>query len=195
MLNTDYYFPTPIWWTDTQIDNSKLLDYCYQLRESDPKGRHISNNGGWQSDEIDVNDISELVDCVMTTAPKTLVDYGFDLDKTSLFFGNAWVNINKGKDTNQIHLHHGSYLSGVYYVKATPQSGNIFFYKDFNQSFITSSFAKIVNNTSISGGVCYYPPKTGRVIMFPSNLLHSVDASSDDEDRISIAFNLGIRYE
>lgn len=193
-MNLDFYFPTPIWWMDTQIDNQKLLDYCYKLRESDPEGRQVSNRGGWQSNEINSDDIPELVECVVTNAQKTLFDYGYDMDRTSIFFGNSWVNINRGKDTNQIHCHHGSYLSGVYYVKASPESGNIFFYRNFDQSFITTSFAKVVNNTSISAGVCYYPPRTGRMIIFPSNLLHSVDASTDDEDRISIAFNIGIRY-
>lgn len=194
-MNIDFYFPTPIWWTDTtNVNNEKLLKYCYKMRDDNPQGRNVSNYGGWQSNDIKTEDISDLVDCIMKCVPKTLDDYGFDPHNTSTFFGNAWININRGKDTNQIHLHHGSYLSGVYYVKSTPESGDIFFYRDFNQSFVTSSFAKIVNHTSISSAVCHYPPKDGRIIMFPSNLLHSVDVSSDDEDRVSIAFNIGIRY-
>jgi uncharacterized protein (TIGR02466 family) len=194
-MNIDYYFPTPIWWTDSNLDNDSILNYCYNLKKSDPEGRQISNRGGWQSAEINAcEDLPELVSFIMSCVPRTLVDYGFDVDRTSTFFGNSWVNINRKDNTNQIHVHHGSYLSGVYYVKATPESGNIFFYRNFDQSFITTSYAKVVNHTSISGGVVYYPPKTGRLLLFPSNLMHSVDASTDDEDRISIAFNVGIRY-
>jgi uncharacterized protein (TIGR02466 family) len=86
-------------------------------------------------------------------------------------------------------------LSGVYYVQATSDSGHIYFYKDFNQSFITTSYAKVEQNTALSAGLCYYPPRTGRLLLFPSSLLHSVDASKDDNDRISIAFNIGITYD
>lgn len=194
-MNVDYYFPTPIWWTDSNLDNDTILNYCYNLKKSNPEGKQISNRGGWQSAEINAGeDLPELVSFIMSCMPRTLVDYGFDLNKTSTFFGNSWININQKDNTNQIHMHHGSYLSGVYYVKATPESGNISFYRNFDQAFIISSYANVVNHTSISGGLVYYPPKTGRLLLFPSNLLHSVDASTDNEDRISIAFNIGIRY-
>ena len=79
-------------------------------------------------------------------------------------------------------------------MNVTPNSGNIVFYRNFDQAYITSSFAKVVNNTAISGQTVSYTPKPGRLILFPSNLLHSVEASNDDGDRISIAFNIGISY-
>ena len=195
-MNLDFYFPTPIWWIDTGLDNQRILDYCIDLRKNDPDGREVSNFGGWQSNDIDCKqDLPELVEFVMNQSDRIISDYGFDRSKTSLWFGNSWVNINKGKQWNQIHHHHGSFLSGVYYVQATSDSGNIYFYKDFNQSFITTSYAKVESNTALSAGLCYYPPRTGRLLLFPSNLLHSVDKSRDEEDRISIAFNIGIRYD
>jgi uncharacterized protein (TIGR02466 family) len=194
-MNVDFYFPTPIWWMDTNLNNDNIKQYCYNLKENDPAGRHISNNGGWQSQEINlIDDLPELVQYIMEASQRTIYDYGYDPEKTKLFFGNAWVNINQKDNTNQIHLHHGSYLSGVYYVNVTPNSGNIVFYRNFDQAYITSSFAKVVNNTAISGQTVSYTPKPGRLILFPSNLLHSVEASNDDGDRISIAFNIGISY-
>jgi len=194
-MNVDFYFPTPIWWMDTNLNNDNIKQYCYNLKENDPVGRHISNNGGWQSQEINlIDDLPELVQYIMEASQRTIYDYGYDPEKTKLFFGNAWVNINQKDNTNQIHLHHGSYLSGVYYVNVTPNSGNIVFYRNFDQAYITSSFAKVVNNTAISGQTVSYTPKPGRLILFPSNLLHSVEASNDDGDRISIAFNIGISY-
>jgi len=195
-MNLDYYFPTPIWWEDTNIDVKPIEEWCYSLRDQDSTGRNLFNRGGWQSQEISLNEeIPELVSFIMKQAGRTLDDYGYEPARTKIFFGNSWVNINKGKDTNQIHLHHGSFLSGVFYVKTTPQSGKIFFYRNFDQNYITTSFAKIKDYTAISSGTVWYPPKDGRLIMFPANLLHAVDESTDEEDRISIAFNIGIQYE
>lgn len=193
-MNLDYYFPTPIWWCDLQIDNDYLLNYCYSLREKDPEGRKISNKGGWQSQEICGDDISELADAAINASARSIADYGYNQQKTGLFFGNSWININNRGDTNQIHLHHGSFLSGVYYVKANEDSGDIYFFRNFDQYFITNGMAEVVNHTPLSAGVVHYPPKTGRLIVFPSNLLHSVNENVDDEDRISIAFNIGIKH-
>lgn len=195
-MNLDYYFPTPIWWEDTKIDVEPIKEWCYSLRRDDPEGRKLSNRGGWQSQELVLGDyIPELVTHIMRNAERSIDDYGYQPGKTKLFFGNSWVNINRGGNTNQVHLHHGSFLSGVFYVKTTPASGKIFFYRNFDQAYIISSFAKIENYTPLSSGVVWYPPKDGRLIMFPSNLLHAVDESEDEEDRISIAFNIGIRYD
>lgn len=195
-MNVDFYFPTPIWWMDSHLDNNTILEYCLKKKEEDPAGRQISNRGGWQSDEVDLKtDLPHLVNFIMDHSTKTIYDYGYDSDRTKLFFGNSWININRGNNTNQVHMHHGSFLSGVYYVKTTEQSGNICFYRNYDQSFIITSYSKVVNHTSLSSAAAYYPPKDGRLILFPSNLLHSVEASEDDEERISIAFNLGITYD
>jgi len=35
-------------------------------------------------------------------------------------------------------------------------------------------------------------PVEGTIIMFPADLIHSVSQNDDDEDRISIAFNLSV---
>ena len=192
-MNLDYYFPTPIWWEDTQIDVGPLQEWAYSLLDEDPAGRKLSNRGGWQSKEIALPE--GLVYHIMNSCQRTIDDFGYNVEKTRLFMGNSWVNINRGPNTNQIHQHHGSFLSGVFYLKTTPESGKIFFYRNFDQAYITSSFASIENFTSLSSATVNYPPKDGRLIIFPANLSHAVDESTDDEDRISIAFNIGIRYD
>jgi len=49
-LNCDYYFPTPVWWNDLKnYDDSELLKLHEWLKKDDPKGKELSNFGGWQS--------------------------------------------------------------------------------------------------------------------------------------------------
>ena len=38
-------------------------------------------------------------------------------------------------------------------------------------------------------------PEIGTAIIFPSELMHSVEVNQSNEDRISIAFNLSVSYE
>lgn len=190
-MNLDFYFPTPIWWVDLDIDNDYLLKYIYDMRDKS-EGRKVSNRGGWQSEEFPSDDIEELRTEVYKNAGRCILDYGMDPAVVGMFFGNCWANINTRGSTNQIHLHHGSFVSGVYYPYASEGAGKIFFYKNFDQYFISTSMAPIEKHTALSGGTVYYPAKTGRLLLFPSNLLHAVDENEDDEDRVSIAFNMAL---
>lgn len=192
MLNLDYYFPTPIWWADINIDREGLMKQIYDMRDTDPRGREISNRGGWQSQEINGNDVAELRDTIFPLLDKTTSDYGFDTKGKAFTFGNAWANINKRGDTNMAHIHHGAYLSGVYFVSAPENCGDLIFYRDFNEQFIIESNAPIKEYTPLSGGMVKHTPKTGRLVIFPANLVHSVEAGDCDEDRISVAFNIGL---
>ena len=59
-MNTDFYFPTPIWWLDTDIDNAPIAQLCNNLRAEDLEGRQISNNGGWQSKDFKLQEHDEV---------------------------------------------------------------------------------------------------------------------------------------
>ena len=192
MMHLDCHFPTPVWWTYLDIDNEYLLNFLYKLRASDPQGRNHSNNGGWQSQTFPANRIKNLAESVMLESNNCFKDYGYD-PNSKLIFGNAWGNINKRGNTNQIHLHPGSFLSGVYYVKTNQNSGDISFYRDFNQQFILTSATKILNPTKLNGTIVRYPVNTGKLLLFPSTLLHAVEESDDDEDRVSVSFNMSLK--
>lgn len=192
-MNLDYYFPTPVWWVDTGINNETILQYCYTAREKDPTGRSISNLGGWQSNDINPKDLPELYNYIMVNANQCLHDYGYD-SSTTLEMGNMWVNINEKNHSNKTHIHHGSFISGVYYVKCNENSPQIVFYKNFSEDFIVTSASRVDRYTPISGSVCKYPPKEGRLILFPSYLPHSVEENETEEERISISFNIAIKY-
>ena len=59
-MNLDFYFPTPVWWEDTTLNNTEILKLCNQLRTEDPIGRKISNNGGWQSKDFKPTQYNEF---------------------------------------------------------------------------------------------------------------------------------------
>ena len=43
-LNLDYLFPTPIWWTDLDIDIEAMQDICYSIANDMPT-KERSNRG------------------------------------------------------------------------------------------------------------------------------------------------------
>ena len=41
MINLDLYFPTPVWWTDTNLNNEYLKDIVYNKKTDNPEGERL----------------------------------------------------------------------------------------------------------------------------------------------------------
>lgn len=191
--NFDQFFPIPIWWSMTNIDCASLEKKAYELYEKDKKGRVLSNQGGWQSMDFRPDVIPELKpleDLILEQANRCVDDYGYRKDAGFVVIENLWFNINKKGDTNSVHIHDNSFISGAFYVKAIPEQGGIVFYKDYNADYIVASRAPIETHTAISASGIRYEAEKGKILIFPGNLPHGVERNNTDEDRISISWNV-----
>ena len=91
-----------------------------------------------------------------------------------------WVNISSYGHANSLHIHDKrkdgvKVESGVFYLKTNSKSGQLRFYNPID--------------LSIQYGLY---PKPSQIVLFNSDLLHSVDPNLSKEDRISIAFKYEI---
>lgn len=192
-MNMDLYFPTPIWWEDTDIDVTDMLALCYRLRDNNPQGRKLSNQGGWQSVDFRPGihpEMKVLEDKIQTQAEQCVRDFGYNEQTGFISIENLWFNINGKDNTNSVHVHDNSFVSGAFYLKARPHQGNINFYKSYYQDFIIASAGIVERYTPISASAITYIPQTGKLVMFPGWLPHGVERNELDEDRISISFNV-----
>ncbi len=192
-MNYELYFPTPIWWEQTSIDIKPMLDLCLRLQEQDPTGRKLSNEGGWQSMDFRpgvYSEMKQLEDKIMEQAHNCVRDYGYHPATCFPVIENFWFNINTEKNSNAVHIHDNSFLSGCFYVEANPNQGKITFYKNHALDYIVSSQAVIGEYTPISASAISYEPYTGKLIMFPGYLPHGVGYNATTERRISVAFNI-----
>lgn len=191
----ELYFPTPVWWEQTDIDVTNMLELCYLLQKQDPQGRKLSNQGGWQSNDFRPRThdaLKVLEDKIIEQAEQCVRDFGYREDLCFVDIENLWFNINHKNHTNAVHTHDNSFISGVFYLKAKPGQGNINFYKSYSQDFITASQAPIGKFTSLSASAMSFVPQTQKLILFPGWLPHGVERNELDEDRISISFNVRI---
>jgi uncharacterized protein (TIGR02466 family) len=78
----------------------------------------------------------------------------------------------------------------VYYVKATPEQGNIFFERGDNAEYFLPPMEKPNYFTSTA---TTYKAMTSAIYIFPGWLKHSVQPNLTSEDRISVSFNYGIK--
>jgi uncharacterized protein (TIGR02466 family) len=96
----------------------------------------------------------------------------------------SWFNFYKKDGFQYDHTHPNYRISGTYYYASNGEDGSIRF-QNPNQHVHAHLFpADGVSTESIS-----YTPKVGRLLLFPSWLVHRVNMNNTDHERISIAMN------
>ena len=133
-----------------------------------------SKGDGLLKDNI-INDLSEDI---LSYIQKEIKKHNFkSIDGLFYTDSKPWYNIYKKGFSQERHNHKGgrNVLSGVYYYKSP--STIRFFKWPFEKSEVVADFE----------------PVEGNIILFPSIIDHSVLEYNDDNIRISIAFNFGIK--
>ena len=97
----------------------------------------------------------------------------------------CWLNKNPKGSIHHEHIHPNSIISGVFYFKQNPKLPPIQFAKTLQYKIELHS--KKFNN--LNSETFLLPCTDGELILFPSNLKHSVLTNTDNEERISMSFN------
>lgn len=123
---------------------------------------------------------------------KVLNEYLLEINKPinpndiSLKITHSWLNFTKKDQYHPPHTHHNSILCGVLYVNANREKDTIRFTKSEtgeNWQIQTNNVSNIFSSNTFELSV-----GTGDIVIFPSNLTHSVPLI-EDETRLSLAFN------
>ena len=172
-----------------RLDNERLEKFCLERRKNSP-GRVVSNGGGWQSDDLDLAtpELAELFAEVRKRLDEVHRSFEFNPSMRQVIT-EAWININQKGHFNYSHDHPGSLFSAVYYVKGGPDKGALEFKTPITPHTYTISDEMVGGFNAFTGHAMVIPPVTGDLLIFPSWLLHRVNMSQSNEERISIAFN------
>ena len=172
----------------------QLVKEVYQERDENPIGRKISNYGGWQSNQININY------CKSETLKDIIIRSLCQLEpifKNVSMNVQGWMNINGPGNFNVKHDHPRSNLSGVLWIKTPKNSGNLV----FTSPQLFNKFQELYNYTdkfkydTKSYMTYYFTPTEGRILLFPSSLEHEVEENKSNEDRISYSFNIELINE
>ena len=120
----------------------------------------------------------------------TMLDYlkFFNLENANgIRITGSWINITERGQFQHYHDHAGDDISGVFYHQST---GSV----DEGEIVFKSPSPGIAQSRLMSGqsNKAYYPPKKGRLMLFPSVLEHAVLPNKTDLKRISVSFNASI---
>ena len=102
-----------------------------------------------------------------------------------LVITQLWGNRNPKGSKHHEHVHPNSIISGVFYLRQDPKLPPIQFSKS-NQEAMKLDPRKY---NTYNAETFLLPCTSGELILFPSNLRHSVPVNQGDEERISLSFN------
>ena len=111
---------------------------------------------------------------------------------TCHFETESWLQVYPPGTHFNKHDHYGSIVSGVLYLQAPINCGNIRFYNPITGRRATDVFFENIKTTSNAYNLheVEYTPITGEMLMFEPWLEHSVDMNGSTENRIAVSFNI-----
>lgn len=185
-------FPSLVWVTDLKPEaaahlNKSLEDKIRKLLEGKP---NVAPGLPWQTDATlhKLPAFAELVTLIRSAARGALsmltIDPVHAFDITA-----CWANIYPQGARNSQHMHPNNFLSGTYYVKVPKGSADINFHDPRPAATLLMPPFDI-KRTQHMGNVRVVPSAAGRLVLFPAWLEHSVPANAQEDERISVSFNI-----
>lgn len=113
---------------------------------------------------------------------------------------HGWANVNRHGDYHDPHNHPHCYLSGTYYVKIPTSAStkrqrsdvrpNVISFYDPRPGFNMGS----IKNDPYVDPEYTVQPEPGLLMMWPAGLMHFVHPNLSDETRVSISFNIVLKW-
>jgi uncharacterized protein (TIGR02466 family) len=100
---------------------------------------------------------------------------------------DGWLNINYKNSYQEYHCHANSTFSAVYYIATPPGSGRIIFQNPTEPDMLPVK--GIVEENDLTFKQSFYSPQERTLLIFRSNIRHMVEIGTNDEPRITAAFN------
>ena len=201
----EQFFPTNIYAKDIKLDNQLLNDIIVKWSQKDPgvkktnvNGWHSPNinfprdvYGGWHSPNIDnfPNENKAYIPLVKELYKLQNEIYKEECIDRQPIMGNMWANINPPGGGNEFHIHPNCLFSGVYYIKAPKDSGDLIIVDPRPGVQQVKPVRKEGELPRDIWREVFLKPIEGRIVMFPAWLWHRVAINKSQDIRISISFN------
>lgn len=196
------FFATPIYYenldkTRSNKRISELLLECKRIEQSDKAGQEWSKKnyvGGYTSyssyDRLHIMSpyFAELKESIDLHVLKFAKHLEMDVRKNQISMTQSWINIMPKQTTHSMHIHPLSFISGTYYIQ-TPKNCSGIKFEDPRLSKMMFAPPKKQNVSDRNQQIIRFPAQAGKLVLFESWLRHEVEASTNDENRISFSFN------
>lgn len=182
-------FPIPVLITQYLLPYEKELEYIHKIP------CHKENKSGYVDNTIHYNRRSEdtfVLDNPLLSNIKAFIEskiYTFVKEvmnsNSDMVITQSWINKSGKGESHQEHFHPNSMVSGVWYPVIGEKLPPIQF-RNKTQRDVSLQCEK---SNNFNCGIALLPIKMGQLILFPSNLNHSVPTNQSETERISLSFN------
>ncbi|ELS05082.1 hypothetical protein Xen7305DRAFT_00048210 [Xenococcus sp. PCC 7305] len=203
------WFPLAVYYADVEDAAAQKESLVSAILKLEKKGhkRRVDSETAWTGDFHGVGRIQEdprfswIVGQIEAHTLAYLEELGIDLSKIDLYIQRAWPVVSREDQEVPPHAHHNAHVSAVYYVSVpengTHKSGAFTIYNDANFNEIIAGIGDehtnaIKKRNPFNYEEGYYAPTEGRVLIFPSQQRHGVEANETGEMRISLSFDIVI---
>jgi uncharacterized protein (TIGR02466 family) len=181
-FNIEPLFSIPIQFSNIdRVFTKKELNFfkTYENKTSKNTSNYSSKNNYILNEKTLKTLKKEISNCI-----NNYVNQIMCYENVDVYITQSWLNYTKQNEFHHVHEHPNSFLSGVLYLQ-TCEEDKIYFYKKKYQQISPN----IKTWNSFNSSSWWFPVKNGDIILFPSELTHSVDIKKQDNTRISLAFN------
>jgi uncharacterized protein (TIGR02466 family) len=192
-------FPTSIWRftvPEHEALNRKLLQLAEDERRRDPTGiGHRSSVLGWHSnDQLHRRpEMAEFLAILQDNVAQVGRAYRIDTKQVSLELATCWIIVNGKFASGAVHCHPNAFLSGVYYINAAENCGDIFFQDPRHAALMGA--CPVTEHTPWTVRQISHRPTPGGMLIFPSWLYHGVEPNLSEAPRASLSFNFRLNWK
>jgi uncharacterized protein (TIGR02466 family) len=186
-------FSVPVAITTNEKHNEvqdELVDECTKIKKESKQG-----GSNWQSTvfntcgtyNVHTNEKFNLITKFVFNSICDFADIvGFK--NRQINCDSSWINYYEPGDYQEEHDHITDQLVSVYYLKSNKNSGDI----RINGPLIRTMPPLYDKNNPYTWQNFDFTPEPGKLIMFKSDVRHSVGKNKSDETRISLAYNFKV---
>lgn len=114
---------------------------------------------------------------------------------TDFYIKSSWIALTKSEGSAARHFHANSFISGVYYIDVNPLSGDLILHNDTGRPSAFPATTLLFKTIDASfhplNGIAYrLQPKNNTIVLFPSDLSHTILPNKSHENRVSLAFDI-----
>jgi len=174
-------FPTPVLITKYEEDFGKEIKYVENLEYTDQKeNKNFRSKDSYLFKHEPLKKIKNFCSESLTKFTEKILN-----SKQRLVITQCWTNRNPPGSKHHEHTHPNSIVSGVFFFKIGGKLPPIQFAKSIQGAMKLDP----IKYNNINAETFLLPCVPGELLLFPSNLKHSVPLNLSDETRYSMSFN------
>jgi uncharacterized protein (TIGR02466 family) len=175
-------FPTPVKISEFSRDfETEELSFIHSLDKENNVGNKKSSNSYVFDNKI----LKNLHDFCQEELEKFINEVYNSAYELKPYITQSWVNYNGKNEFHQQHSHGNSFVSGVLYINAIENLDKIHFHKNKHDWLSPAT----PNYNMYNCGSWSFPVWSRALVLFPSDLQHSVSNNEHSHTRISLSFN------